>query len=477
MTIAIVILGSATLAGGRALAEPAGPAEPAEPAGSHPPIALSWDEARQRAEAASSLVRRARAERQVVVAGRVGAELLFPSNPVVAVQGGFRRENGVAGEREEGHPVAAHLEQTLEVAGQRSTRRAQVEREIEAATWRERVAVAEIWARTRATYVGVQLADAQVQAAARRVALVERLIEGVRARVESGAASTVDLQLARVEEGQARRAHLTAGLGRATAETELRALLALEPGVPLVLRTPLGMPAGWSAGVGPAGGPGPGPSAPSGGANDPKAPSAPSAPSAPNDDPSLPIVRSRLLELLGKARAQRAELRALASSGQALDAELTRLTREAVPNPTLFIDAGRDLPGQVFVGAGLAIPLPVWRRNQGERATNRAVRQLVSVEAAVTEREIDAEVERALRTVLTESEIVRTWESLVLPAAESAVELITEGWRAGKFDLFRVIQASREASEARRGHLESLGDLWQASIGLARAVGSPPDSE
>jgi cobalt-zinc-cadmium efflux system outer membrane protein len=474
MTIAIMTLGSATLAGGRALAEPAGPAESAEPAGSPPPIALSWDEARQRAEAASSLVRRARAERQVVVAGRVGAELLFPSNPVVAVQGGFRRENGVAGEREEGHPVAAHLEQTLEVAGQRSTRRAQVEREIEAATWRERVAVAEIWARTRATYVGVQLADAQVQAAARRVALVERLIEGVRARVESGAASTVDLQLARVEEGQARRAHLTAGLGRATAETELRALLALEPGVPLVLRTPLGMPAGWSAGDGPAGRPGPGPSPSSGpssgGPNDPKAPSAP-------NDPSLPMLRSRLSELLGKARAQRAELRALASSGQALDAELTRLTREAVPNPTLFIDAGRDLPGQVFIGAGLAIPLPVWRRNQGERATNRAVRQLVSVEAEVTEREIDAEVERALRTVLTESEIVRTWESLVLPAAESAVELITEGWRAGKFDLFRVIQASREASEARRGHLESLGDLWQASIGLARAVGSPPDSE
>lgn len=440
MTIAIAILGPAALAGGPADAETAEP---------HPAaIALSWDEARQRAEAASGLVRRAWAERQVVQARRVGAELLFPSNPVVALQGGYRREDGVAGERAEGRPVAAHLEQTLEVAGQRSTRRAQVEREIEAATWRERVALVEVWARARATYVGVQLADAQVQAAARRVVLVERLLEGVRARVESGAASTVDLELARVEEGQARRAHLTAGLGRATAETELRALLALEPGVPVVLRTPLGRPAGWSAGVAPVGG-----------------------------GPSDPLDRSRLSELLGKARAQRAELRALASSGQALDAELTRLTREAVPNPTLFIDAGRDLPGQVFVGAGLAIPLPVWRCNQGERATNRAERQLVSVEAAVTEREIDAEVERALRTVMTEGEIVRTWESLVLPAAESAVELITEGWRAGKFDLFRVIQASRDASEARRGHLESLGDLWQASIGLARAVGSPPDSE
>jgi outer membrane protein TolC len=72
-----------------------------------------------------------------------------------------------------------------------------------------------------------------------------------------------------------------------------------------------------------------------------------------------------------------------------------------------------------------------------------------------------------------ETEIVKVLESEVLPAAEAAVELITEGWRAGKFDLFRLIQASREAGEAKRSHLESLGVLWAASIALDRAVGAP----
>ena len=51
--------------------------------------------------------------------------------------------------------------------------------------------------------------------------------------------------------------------------------------------------------------------------------------------------------------------------------------------------------------------------------------------------------------------------------------LMTEGWRAGKFDLFRLLQTSRDASEARRLYLETLGLLWESSIALDRAVGAP----
>jgi len=51
------------------------------------------------------------------------------------------------------------------------------------------------------------------------------------------------------------------------------------------------------------------------------------------------------------------------------------------------------------------------------------------------------------------------------------VELVTQGWRVGKFDLFRVVQVSREAGEARRKELEVLGTLWESSIELGRAVG------
>jgi cobalt-zinc-cadmium efflux system outer membrane protein len=149
------------------------------------------------------------------------------------------------------------------------------------------------------------------------------------------------------------------------------------------------------------------------------------------------------------------------------------LRREAIPSPALFVDLQRDLPGQLYVGAGLALPLPVWRRNQGELAVARAERERLDVEAAAVEREIDAEVARAYAAVIANRQVVDTVERQVLPAAESAVALITEGWRAGKFDLFRVIAASREAGDARRHQLESLGVWWEAAIALDRATGAP----
>ncbi len=62
--------------------------------------------------------------------------------------------------------------------------------------------------------------------------------------------------------------------------------------------------------------------------------------------------------LLGRAQAQRAELAALASGIDEIDADIVRLRREAIPSPTLFVDLQRDLPGQLFVGGGARDPDP-----------------------------------------------------------------------------------------------------------------------
>ena len=398
----------------------------AAPPAPRPGVSLSLDEALARAEADNGLLRRARAERATVAARRVGAQLLLPANPVAAFSAGPRHEDA-GGMRSEGVSYAGHLEQAIEIAGQRGTRREEVARQVDVAVAREAVVRAEVRARVRAAYVGAQIAELQIRAAEKRVALVQQLVAGVRARVEGGAASDVDLELARVEEGRATRERIQAELLRSLALADLRVLLGLPPEQPLALAA------------------------------------------------EIPRPRStdRLAGLLGRARRQRSELKVLAASHEAIDASVVRLRREAIPSPALFVDLQRDLPGQLYVGAGIALPLPVWRRNQGELAVARAERERLDVEAAAVEREIDAEVARAYAAVAANRQIVDTVERQVLPAAESAVSLITEGWRAGKFDLFRVIAASREAGDARRHQLESLGVLWEATIALDRATGAP----
>jgi cobalt-zinc-cadmium efflux system outer membrane protein len=388
--------------------------------------ALTLDEALVRGEQESGLLRRARAERRAVTARTVGADLLLPANPIAAFSAGPRREEA-SGTRAEGVAWAAHLEQSVELAGQRGTRREEVGRFVGVEVAREAVVRAEVRARVRAAYVGAQLAGMQIRAAEKRAALVDQLVAGVRTRVENGAASEVDLELARVEQGRATRDRVTAELARALALSELRVLVGLPPEAPVDLA----------------------------------------------GDPPRPQVPGTLAALLARARAQRGELKVLLASHDALDASVVRLRREAIPSPSFFVDVQRDLPGQLYVGGGIALQLPVWRRNQGELAVARAERERVDVEAAATEREIDAEVARAFAALGANRQIVDAMERQALPAADTAVTLITEGWRAGKFDLFRVIAASREAGDARRNQLESLGALWDAAIALDRATGAP----
>src|SRR6185437_10795134 len=108
---------------------------------------------------------------------------------------------------------------------------------------------------------------------------------------------------------------------------------------------------------------------------------------------------------------------------------------------------------------------------QGELALARADRWRVQEERTLVERDVALEVERAFQAEAAQHEMSQLLDSEVLPAAEAAVTLMTEGWRAGKFDLFRLLQTSRDASEARRLYLETLCALWDASIALERAVG------
>jgi cobalt-zinc-cadmium efflux system outer membrane protein len=389
---------------------------------------LTMEAALARAEEMSPLVRRARAERQAVAARDVGASQLFPSNPVIAGGAGPRRESTPGLQDLKGTQFFGHLEQTIEIGAQRSARRKVVSQALHTAELREQVARAETRARVRAAYVGVQLALARVQAAAQREALVTKLLDAVRARVAGGASSNVDLELARLERGTAARARVDATLAAADAAARLRLLLAMPPGQVVGLS--------------------PGAAAP-------------------------PSRTQNLGDLIVRARSQRAELAALASGREEIDLDIVRLKREVIPSPTLFVDVQQDLPGQVYVGGGLALPLPIWRRNQGDLALARAEKVRLEEELTLVDRDVMLEVELAFQAEVAQREMSELMSREVLPAAESVVTLMTEGWRAGKFDLFRLLQTSRDAAEARRLYLETLGLLWDSSIALDRAVGAP----
>jgi cobalt-zinc-cadmium efflux system outer membrane protein len=391
-------------------------------------VTLALDQAVQRAREVSALVRRARAESQLTAARRVGAAIRLPANPGVAVAVGPQRDDSAGAAARRGLGYRLHVEQAIEIGGQRGARLDEVGRAVDAANARERLAEIESGARARAGYVAALLGTALVQSTTERETLAARMENSVRARVEAGAASEIELRLAEVERGRMHRERVDAQRMAGEALAELRALLALPPAAEVKLTTPL----------------------------------------------AAPTVRLPPLDqAIALALDRRADLAAVLASAATVDAQIVRLRREALPVPVLFLDVERDLPGQVFVGGGLGVALPVWRRNQGELAVARAERARADDEHEVVARQIALEVDRGYREVRAREEQARILETEVVPAAERARDLLTQGWQAGKFDLFRVIQVAREAGEARRHQIEALGSLWQATIELDRATGAP----
>jgi outer membrane protein, heavy metal efflux system len=388
----------------------------------------SLDEALKRAEEASPIVRRARAERQVVAAKMAGAKTLLPYNPVVSTYLDARRDVSGSVPLANGFEWLVRLDQTLEIAGQRGTRINEVQKAIEVASLREGFARVEMRARVRTAYLTVRINEAHAEWARKREELGKRLYESARARGQAGASSDVELHLAEVESGRITHERIEAELDVQTSLNALRQLLDVPVGTPLELTTELATP---------------------------------------------PAPEKPIEALLDEARQRRADLKALAKYGTQLDATIVRLRREVVPSPSIYVEAGQQQPGQTYGGAGLALPIPIFARNQGPLAEARAEKDRAAEELALAEHEVAIEVSNLFRAAFARAQEEQLWNQKILPAAESNVELVSQGWRAGKFDLFRVIVVSREAAEAKRKQLEVLGDLWNSAIALARATGAP----
>ena len=129
--------------------------------------------------------------------------------------------SGAAGPRRDpagnGLEFLLHAEQTIEIGGQRSARRAVVSRALRTAELREQVARAETIARVRAAYVGAQLARARVETEGAREALVAKLLDAVQNRVQGGAPGR------RSGAGPPRARDRAAGAGRRGAGGDRRA--------------------------------------------------------------------------------------------------------------------------------------------------------------------------------------------------------------------------------------------------------------
>jgi cobalt-zinc-cadmium efflux system outer membrane protein len=187
------------------------------------------------------------------------------------------------------------------------------------------------------------------------------------------------------------------------------------------------------------------------------------------DDPPPAPEAALLVERALRASPDLAEVR---SRYDLLGATDERLARETAPRVGVYggVDAAPLSP--VYGVAGLSVEIPVAQRNQGPRARVARERETEMARLDVERRRLARDVTaRRAAYEARRSELARL-RSEALPAAERAFALIETGWRAGRFDVFRVTTAARDVVRVRAAQLDAMEGAWLERAALERALGS-----
>jgi cobalt-zinc-cadmium resistance protein CzcA len=403
-------------------------ARPREPVATELPVpgegeAVGLDQLLAFAEENAPALRVARAMSLRGEAEMVAASPLLPENPEASAAVGGRTVGP-----ETTLELEVSLSQRFEIAGERGLRREAARRAREQASGQ----VGEVEWLVHAQVHGLFLA---ALAAGERLAFAEQAVEFVegvaaisRRRAEAGETSPMTTLLVEAEVAQARQALVEARQRELAARLELAGVVGWPAAPPLLLR---------------------------------------GAPPAVRRAPSFE-------DLLRTASERHPALRALALEVRAAEARVALQDREAWPEPSLGATYGREVEGgeasHVWT-VDLGLPLPLWQRNQGERARARAGLEIARAELEAAMAQLRPGLARAAAAVDAAAEQLELLETGALPSVERSLSLVMRAYEAGQIDLLEVSQMRERLLSTRSAAVAVREEYFRALAELEALAG------
>lgn len=403
-----------------------GPPPPPPP--SPPPLnagAVSLSVMLAYADEHSPLLFVARSTRSRAEAARAAASLLLPGNPELTVAVGPRR--GTAGT---GVDVEVSLMQQLEIAGERCVRQEAAKRlgdvtdaEIEQIRWAVHCDV-------HAGFHRALVEQERVHLAQRVVAFQQDVLRVVERQIAAGETAPLTLRLAQAEVAQSRQV-LVAAQQASTAS-----------------RIRLSLLSGWPPAT---------PPQPAGSFDVPRDPP-PLAELGRIAAQKLPSVRA------GAARLREARARAAVAA------------REAWPRPSVGVQYQREgNPGaegvyDVWMGV-LSVPVPLARRNEGERARAHADVKVAEAEVQGARRMLEAQIAEARSEVVSAAARSQAYGSEILPRFEENLTLLRRSFELGEIDILALSTGRERFLRIQSDAISAQQDYFVALAGLERVVG------
>lgn len=325
--------------------------------------------------------------------------------------------------------TTVELSQEVELGGKRAARTSVADRERAIAAADVAAYRANLRADVVTAYFDVLAAQERLSLAQASQQLSERVTSAAARRVQAGRISPVEETRARVAEATTRIELSQAGTELELARRRLSATWGLAGGQIGVVETP---------------------------------------PAPAVDRPKEQLAAS----LAGAPQLARARLEV--DRQQAL-ARLERTRR--MPNLTVTLGTQRDEQAGTRQGVvGIAVPLPLFDRNQGNLLSALRRTDKARDELAATQTRASTELEQAsLRLAAARSELALL-QSDILPGARSAYEASSKGFELGKFNFLDVLDAQRSLNQAKAQYIAALATSYRAAAEIERLVGSVDES-
>lgn len=366
----------------------------------------------------------ARREREVAQGRLVKARYPNPFNPEIGGEV-TNRSRGEPGEVGNTADFAVTLSQELEVAGQRSKRIEEAERNIEKVSQQVRDAERVLTAQVKEVFYQALSRKRRLDLFGQVESLNRRLQEIAAARFQAGEVPKMEVNLAEIRLGQARKGTIVAERDYRNTLRALERLVGLEP----------------KGEVEPVG------------------------------QLTVQPKTFQLADLVRLALEGRPDLRASTEELRRIDAESALTRRLIVPNPTLSFVYREEERRDRIAGAVVSIPLPVFDRKQAELLQLAGRKDQAGYERQSVELRVRQEVGDALRAYDAAKAEVAVFETAVLERATENFQLMETAYREGKIDLLQVIVVQNDLVNAQFSYIDSLENYWQARTALERAIG------
>jgi cobalt-zinc-cadmium efflux system outer membrane protein len=199
------------------------------------------------------------------------------------------------------------------------------------------------------------------------------------------------------------------------------------------------------------------------------------------------------LAALAQAIDQSPEMRLAEAGIRRAEAAAARARAEPTGNLTVDATTQYDFATRsTIVGVGLGMPIPVYNRNQGNIAAadadvRRSRHEVDRVRLSIADRYATAyaqfrnaldqverygtrlpttQIEEILAARGAERQQSLDRNSQIVPRAQLALALATEGWQRGEFNYLQVLTAQRSLTQVRLGSVRALAELRQSVIAL-----------